>query len=118
MQEFLQVLVMGAVATAVIRLLAGLIAWAFLLWIARVMSASRIVADGAPLTRQAVDDGEFDEARQRIARNGRRERPDTTGRVIYIGNVLRHGNLRPPRLWFIDRPVFEADCRNSEKRFV
>ena len=87
---------MGSVATAVIRGLAGLIAWVFLFWIARVMSApSRIVADGVELTRQAVDDGEFDEARETVARNGPRDRPDTTGRVIYIENVLRHRNLRP-----------------------
>jgi hypothetical protein len=96
MPEFLQVLLMGSVATAVIRGLAGLISWVFLLWIARVMSSpSRIVADSVELTRQAANDGEFDEARERVGRNGRRERPDTTGRVIYIANVLRHRNLRP-----------------------
>ena len=96
MPEFLQVLLMGSVATAVIRGLAGLIASAFLLWIARVMRApSRIVANGVELTRQAVDDGEFDEAREWVARNGPLERPETTGRVIYIENVLRHRNLRP-----------------------
>src|SRR5215471_15701458 len=38
MPESLQVLLRGSVATAVIRGLAGLIAWVFLLWVARAMS--------------------------------------------------------------------------------